>query len=152
MTCPVRAFDGRHRIGFRRIPFFLRTGSPRGLSLLRRVAKDLDPGICRTDSRRHGCLRVTTIFTYGFDGRVCTVYRRLLRTRRLPFRSVLPLVSRATQGMRRLSPIRTRANPSEHCSRGIVGHRLGVLRRRPGLTRVCQLLDRRVRLCRAAGR
>lgn len=145
MFCPVRAFDGRHRISFRRIPFFVRTGETRSARLLGTVTSALSRGICRTSSRRHGDLRLTTIFVYGFAGRVCTLTTSLLRGCGLPFRIVLPLVSRATHGMRRLTPHSTRAKPTMHCSRGIVDGRLTVLISSPTLRRVCGLVDGDVR-------
>lgn len=145
MLCPVRAFDGRHRISFGAMPFFVRTSTPTRIRLLHVITIHLDPGICRIASKRHECLRLTTIFTYGFTGRVCTLDSRVLRGRKVPFRIVLPLVSRATNGMRRLSPARTRANPTMHCSRGMVDGRLRVLTSRRSLRRLCRGVDGDVR-------
>lgn len=128
-------------MSFHRVPFFVRTSAPRSARLLGTVTTALSRHICRTASRRHGDLRLTTIFAYGFAGRVCTLTTRLLRGCGLPFSMVLPLVSRATHGMRRLDPGTTRAKPTVHCSRGMVGGRLTVLSSSPKVRRLCRLVD-----------
>lgn len=132
-------------MSFGRVPFFVRTSSTRSTTFLGTVTSALSGHICSTSSRRHGDLRLTTIFAYGFAGRVCTLTTRLLGGCGLPFSIVLPLVSRATHGIRRLRPGATRAKPTVHCSRGIVNGRLQVLTSSPTVRQLCRLLDQDVR-------
>lgn len=126
------------------VPFFLRTGASRGTNGLRRLTRGLSKGVRFLSSSGHGDLRLTTIFTYGFAGRVCTLTIGLLRRRSVPTSILLPLVSRATTGVRAVPPEITRANPTVQCSRGIVGGRLTVLKS-SSVQSVCQLVDRDVR-------
>lgn len=145
MLCPVRAFSGRHRISFSRVPYFVRTGSRCTLRRVNSITRRIDDEICRLTDRSHGCLRLSTIFTYGFIGRYCTLDRGVLRRRKVPFSIVLPLVSRATTGIRRLSPGSTRAKPTMECSRGILQTRKTLLGSGPRVGSVCSEVDVDVR-------
>ncbi len=124
-----------------RISLFIRTSSRTSLVTMRTLTRNLSNGMCHTSSHHHTLLRMTTIFTYGFAGTVCSTTRRLLTASNVPFSILLPLVSRATTGMRALAPHRTRANPTIHNSRTIVRDRVRHLTNVPSLRALCTQVD-----------
>lgn len=139
---PLQTFSKSRLVEFSKVPFFIESGQPESLELLKGLASCLSENVIPANSDQRKQLHLAAVFANNFVNYLYGIAQQLVQEKGIDFKYLLPLIEETANKVQTLTPIQAQTGPAVRFDHTVMDSQLESLKNHPDWQQLYESLSR----------
>ncbi len=141
---PLQTFSKTRNVDFRTIPVFIEANSPENEEILTNLADQISDTVQLLNSEKRKALHLSAVFACNFVNYLYTVSSEILKSKKVPFEVLKPLILETAQKVQDMTPESAQTGPAVRFDENIISSHLKELEEFSNYRQLYSLLSKSI--------
>lgn len=139
---PMTSFTKSRPVSMREVPLFVEASDRKSLDIALKLSNDISDNVNELDSDGRLYLHLAAVFANNFPCHMMAISQKILESKGVDFKVMLPLIKGAVEKLETLSPSESQTGPAVRGDSGVVAHHLEMLEGNPEWQTIYRLISK----------